>query len=71
MLTNEGTADRVIRAIIGIVLIILPLATSVALFSSAAFYWGALIIGAVLLITAVTGFCPLYRVLGLKTCRDC
>ena len=44
MLTNEGTADRVIRAIIGIVLIILPLATSIALFSSAVFYWGALII---------------------------
>lgn len=71
MLTNEGTADRTIRAIIGIVLIILPLATSIALFSSAALYWGAIIVGAILLITAVTGFCPIYRVLGIKTCREC
>ena len=69
MLINQGTLDRVLRAVIGIVLIVLPLATSAPVFTSAVLYWGAILVGAVLLITAVTGFCPAYRLLGIRTCR--
>ncbi|MFX0543996.1 YgaP family membrane protein [Roseovarius sp. S1116L3] len=71
MSTNEGTFDRVLRGILGFILVILPLATAMALFANPVIYWGALIVGAVLLITALTGFCPLYRVLGVKTCTKC
>lgn len=69
MLTNQGTLDRVLRTVLGLILIVLPLATSMALFGNPLLYWGALIIGAVLMITAVTGFCPAYRLLGIRTCR--
>jgi hypothetical protein len=27
------------------------------------------VVAGVLLVTAATGFCPLYRVLGISTCR--
>lgn len=71
MSKNEGTLDRTLRGIFGLILIILPLATTMPLFASPLAYWAALVVGAVLLITAITGFCPAYRLLGLKTCRDC
>ncbi len=65
MTRNEGTADRVLRAILGAAVILL------ALWSLAgALYWIALAIGAVLLLTAASGFCPAYRLLGVRTCRQ-
>jgi zinc transporter ZupT len=63
MLTNEGTVDRVIRLVVAVV-------AAVAAFSvGAGSVLGIilLVVGAVMLLTAVTGFCPLYRVLGLRT----
>lgn len=60
MIRNEGPVDRAARAVIGLIAAI------------AAFTVGAgsalgivlLVVGAVMLLTAATGFCPLYRVLG-------
>ncbi|WP_099826935.1 YgaP family membrane protein [Oceaniglobus indicus] len=69
MSANEGKLDRIVRAVLGLILILLPLATSIALFANPVMYWGALIVGVVLLVTAVTGFCPAYRLLGVNTCR--
>ncbi|MHA6324105.1 YgaP family membrane protein [Roseivivax sp. CAU 1753] len=37
----------------------------------AALFWGALIAAAVFALTAFIGNCPLYSIVGLKTCRDC
>ncbi|WP_281823284.1 YgaP family membrane protein [Jannaschia rubra] len=71
MRVNEGTTDRVLRAIIGIVLIALPVFATLPIFANGMIWWGSVIVGAVLLITAITGFCPAYRLLGLKTCADC
>ncbi len=68
MSRNESTFDRALRGILGVALIALALSVQIA---NPVFYWGAIAVGAVLLITAVTGFCPAYRILGLKTCRDC
>jgi hypothetical protein len=60
MLTaNEGSLDRWLRAIIGIVLLSL-------VFVGPRTPWGWL--GLVPLATGLVGFCPLYRVLGLSTC---
>jgi hypothetical protein len=56
---NEGTLDRALRAIAGIGLIGATLAGMVG-------PWGW--IGAVPLLTAVIGWCPLYAVLGINTC---
>lgn len=56
---NEGTADRVLRVILG--LAILSLA-----FVGPRTPWGYL--GFVPLLTGVFGFCPLYTVFGFSTC---
>lgn len=62
--TNMGTADRAIRAIVGVVLLALYfMGTAVG-----AWGWLALIVGIVLLATAVMGWCPPYSLLGINTC---
>ncbi len=60
MKTNEGTLDRSVRIIAGLVLIALAATGAVGA-------WGW--IGVVPLITGVLGWCPLYTVLGINTCR--
>ncbi len=65
MTTNEGTVDRSIRvalavaAVVGAVLVGASTVLGIVL----------LVVAGVLLLTAATGFCPLYRVLGISTCR--
>jgi hypothetical protein len=64
MTTNVGTLDRVVRAILGLVLIALPFAagfgTTLMLVS--------ILVGLVMLVVAATRVCPLYSILGIKTC---
>ncbi|WP_290649971.1 DUF2892 domain-containing protein [Aquisalimonas sp.] len=57
---NMGTIDRVVRAVIGVVLISL-------VFIGPQTAWGW--IGLVPLATAALGFCPGYSPLGLSTCK--
>ncbi|MFT6914901.1 MAG: hypothetical protein ACJAWL_001200 [Motiliproteus sp.] len=59
---NVGSIDRVLRIIAGIVLIAL-------VFVGPQTPWGW--IGLVPLLTAVIGWCPAYRLFGLKTCAKC
>jgi hypothetical protein len=56
---NVGTADRVVRVVVGLGLLALTVAGPHTL-------WGLL--GLVLLATAAIGSCPLYSLLGLRTC---
>lgn len=58
-MTNEGTADRVIRVVIGLGLLSI-------VFVGPQTPWGW--IGVVPLATGVLGFCPLYRLVGINTC---
>lgn len=63
MKANEGTVDRVLRVVIGLVLL------GVGLFgASGAGAIVADVVGAVLLLTGLIGFCPLYRLFGISTC---
>ena len=65
MKKNMGSADRIIRVIIALVF--------------AGLYFGGLvpgivgiillIVGAVFLLTSFFGFCPLYTLVGIKTCK--
>jgi uncharacterized membrane protein len=57
MLKNVGNADRNIRVVLGIVIII----TGVAMQS----WWG--LVGLLPLLTAGLNFCPLYAILGIST----
>lgn len=64
MHTNEGTVDRAVRGVAGAVLVV------VALLIGLASVLGIVlaVVGAILLVTAAVGFCPIYRVFGLSTC---
>ena len=70
MTPNVGTIDRALRLILGLALLVLPFATQMALFSSPLMTWGSAIVGAVLIATAGMRFCPLYRIIGVKTCQS-
>ncbi|MCP5396765.1 MAG: DUF2892 domain-containing protein [Sphingomonadaceae bacterium] len=57
---NEGKIDRLLRVIVGIVLIAL-------VFVGPQTTWGW--IGVVPLLTGLFGFCPAYKLLGINTCK--
>lgn len=59
MKTNEGNLDRIVRIVVGLVIIGLGF-----YYQS---WWGA--VGLVPLLTGLTGFCALYSLLGINTCR--
>ena len=59
MKLNVGGADRVIRILLGVVLIGLTLTGNIGI-------WGWL--GVVPLVTGVIGWCPPYAMLGFNTC---
>ncbi|KUF11861.1 YgaP family membrane protein [Pseudoponticoccus marisrubri] len=61
---NMGQTDRMIRGIVGVVLLILALASL-----SGGWAWIAGIVGVVLLATAAMGSCPPYQLLGINTCK--
>ena len=63
MRENVGTVDRMIRAAVGIALVLGALAVG-APFARTLLGLG----GVVMLGTALAGFCPVYRLLGLSTC---
>lgn len=69
MTTNMGKIDRIGRLLVAAVLLILAFATSAL--GSGVLFWIALIAAAVFTLTAFVGNCPLYSIVGLKTCRDC
>ena len=59
--SNMGPADRLVRLVVGVSLIGFA---ALGLFPSA-WAWLAGGIGAVVALTAVSGYCPLYHALGL------
>jgi hypothetical protein len=60
MTTNEGTIDRAARVLLGAVLLVLAFRGQYTPWT-----W----IGVVPLLTGLIGWCPLYSVLGIKTCK--
>ena len=65
MSRNIGALDRVVRVIIGLVLVAYTVPVG---FSSTGWNWVGWI-GVVPLLTAAIGFCPLYRVMGISSCK--
>ncbi len=58
-LFNEGMPDRLIRVVVGIIVIAL-------VFTGPKTPWGWL--GLLPLITGLVGWCPAYTLLGIRTC---
>jgi hypothetical protein len=62
MIKNEGMNDRIIRGIAGAVILFL------GFFYLSGIWQAALMgVGLILLLTAVSGFCALYSLLGINT----
>ena len=62
-MSNVGTIDRIVRAIAGLALIIIPFLAAwpiVAVVASVA-------VGIVLVTTATVSFCPIYAALGISS----
>lgn len=63
--TNEGNLDRGLRIILGLTLLVVGFG---------GFVGGGLgvlvgVVGLIPLVTGLVGWCPLYSVLGMNTCR--
>lgn len=63
MVVNESPADRLVRGVLGIVLVVLAFVVGLG----SVLGWVLLVVGAVLLITGATGFCPIYKVMKMST----
>jgi hypothetical protein len=59
MTRNEGAIDRLLRVVVGLILIAL-------VFVGPRTAWGW--IGVVPLLTGLVGMCPIYSLLGINTC---
>lgn len=66
MKINMGVADRVIRLLFALVIIILYLKNVIGGTLAIVF----LILAGVFILTSLIGFCPLYKVFGVNTCPD-
>jgi len=66
MKKNEGTADRVIRVILGFILIYIG---AIQMDLSGVLAYIVVLVGIILLITGTTGFCGLYTVIGINTLK--
>jgi membrane protein implicated in regulation of membrane protease activity len=60
MMANEGMVDRAVRVVLGLGLLAM-------VFVGPATWLGWL--GVVPLVTGLVGFCPLYRLIGVKTTK--
>ena len=64
---NLGTADRLVRLVIGLALI--AAAFLAAPLAAGWPHWVALVVGGVLVLTALVAVCPAYLPFGIRTCR--
>ena len=69
MSANVGKIDRVLRTLLGLALVVWAFVGQAPMWDNAILMWGAVIVGAVLIVTASMKFCPMYRVLGVNTCQ--
>lgn len=61
---NMGNADRIIRTLAGVIAILLVIFLPIP----GTMGWILITAGAVFILTSIAGVCPLYTLLGIKTC---
>ena len=66
METNEGTVDRVVRLIFGLVLIYVGFAQIV---TAGILTYVIAVVGLIMLVTGATEHCQLYTFAGINTCK--
>jgi hypothetical protein len=69
---NIGSTDRLLRLIVGLILVVLGLGPRIGLpvfVGFGGYGWLVGIVGLVLIVTAAIRFCPAYTLLGMNTCK--
>ncbi|MGI9319522.1 MAG: YgaP family membrane protein [bacterium] len=66
-LANVGNADRLIRIIIGILLVAAPYFVELALWENQTARILVQVVGGILVFTGVSRFCALYKLIGVNT----
>jgi len=66
-LANVGSADRIIRIVVGAILIAAPFLTNLAIWENQTLRILILVIGVVLLLTGLFKFCGMYKIFGIRT----
>ena len=70
MTANVGNFDRIARLVIGALLIAWPwLGHDMMMATGGPLRWIGLVAGIVLIVTALMGTCPAYRLFGVNTCK--
>ncbi len=70
MTANVGNMDRILRLSLGAVLIVLALFSGLAFFDGTVVKYGAVVVGLVLIATGLLRTCPMYSILGIRTCKS-
>jgi hypothetical protein len=65
MRTNESTLDRGIRVAVAVVAAVLAFVVGAGSVGGIVLF----VVAAIMLVTAAAGFCPLYRLFGISTCK--
>jgi len=65
MRTNESTLDRVVRLVVAVVATVLGVVVGAGSVGGVLLF----VVAAIMLVTAAVGFCPLYRIFGISTCK--
>lgn len=69
MIHNVGTVDKIIRLTSGAILIAPLFITPVDLFPTSAITIASAMVGTLIMSTALISFCPLYRMVGVRTTK--
>ena len=69
MTANIGNIDRIIRIVLGVILLALPFVSGWTMFETGAATIISVIAGLIAVVTSGMRFCPLYRVFGIRTCK--
>jgi len=65
MKKNMGTFDRIVRIVIALIIVVLFLTGQI----NGALSIILLALAAIFLLTSLVNFCPLYSLIGIKTCK--
>ena len=67
-MANVSSPDRIVRVVLGLVLLLAPFVapTAAVLAGLGAWKYAVVAFGAVLVVTGLLRFCPLYRILGIR-----
>lgn len=70
MSANVGSIDRFLRVVLGLALVLIPFYGGFDIFAAMNAKIIAVAIGTVLIMTGLASSCPLYRLVGIRTCRS-